>query len=51
MPIILYTGFSHLVNADSAKAAGARSFVLKPVTKREIARTVRDALDGQEKQE
>ena len=46
LPVILCTGFSHLVNADAAKAAGIRGFVMKPLTKREIARTVRKALDG-----
>jgi CheY-like chemotaxis protein len=45
MPVILCTGFSHLVDADSAKAAGIKGFVMKPLTKREIARTVRKLLD------
>jgi DNA-binding NarL/FixJ family response regulator len=45
MPIILCTGFSHLVDPDSAKAAGIKSFVMKPLTKKEIARTVRKVLD------
>jgi len=46
LPIILCTGFSHLVDADKAKAAGIRAFVMKPLTKGEIARTVRKVLDG-----
>jgi len=46
MPIIMSTGFSHLVNADAAKAAGMKAFVMKPLTKREIAKTVRQVLDG-----
>jgi CheY-like chemotaxis protein len=45
MPIIMCTGFSHLVDADKAKAAGIRAFAMKPLTKREIARTVRMVLD------
>ena len=45
MPIIMCTGFSHLVDADSGKAAGIRAFVMKPLTKREIARTIRKVLD------
>ena len=45
MPIILCTGFSHLVDADKAKAAGIRAFAMKPLTKREIARTIRKVLD------
>jgi CheY-like chemotaxis protein len=48
IPIILCTGFSHLLDADSAKAAGVRAFVMKPLTKGEIARTIRKVLDGQE---
>jgi PAS domain S-box-containing protein len=46
MPVILATGFSHLVDAEQARAAGIRAFVMKPLTKREIARTVRKVLDG-----
>ena len=46
MPIIMCTGFSHLVDADKAKAAGIKAFAMKPLTKREIARTVRKVLDG-----
>ena len=29
-PVIMTTGFSHLVDADSAKAAGIKGFVMKP---------------------
>jgi nitrogen-specific signal transduction histidine kinase len=46
MPIIMCTGFSHLVDADKATAAGIRAFAMKPLTKREIARTIRNVLDG-----
>jgi YesN/AraC family two-component response regulator len=46
MPLIMCTGFSHLVDADRAKAAGVRAFAMKPLTRREIARTIRDVLDG-----
>ena len=46
MPIILCTGFSHLIDADSVKTAGIRAFAMKPLTKLEIARVVRKALDG-----
>ncbi len=47
MPIIMCTGFSQLVDAETAKAAGIRAFAMKPLTKREIARTVRRVLDEQ----
>ena len=46
MPIILCTGFSHTANEESVKASGIKGFVMKPLTKREIARAVRRALDG-----
>jgi len=45
MPIILCTGFSHLVDAGKAKASGIKAFVMKPVTKRELATTIRKVLD------
>jgi PAS domain S-box-containing protein len=45
MPIILCTGFSHLVDADSAQTVGIKAFAMKPLTKREIARTIRKVLD------
>jgi hypothetical protein len=47
MPIIVCTGFSHLIDADKAKAAGIGAFVMKPLTKLEIARTVRQGPDEQ----
>ena len=33
MPIIMCTGFSYVVDADTAKAAGIRAFAMKPLTK------------------
>jgi signal transduction histidine kinase len=45
MPIIMCTGFSHLVDAGKARAAGIKAFAMKPLTKREIAKTIRRALD------
>ncbi len=45
MPIVLCTGFSHLVDGEAAKKAGIRAFAMKPLTKREIAQTIRKALD------
>jgi PAS domain S-box-containing protein len=44
IPIVLCTGFSEKVNADSAKAMGIRAFLMKPFTIEEIAKTVRIAL-------
>ncbi|HUJ68969.1 MAG TPA: response regulator, partial [Syntrophorhabdales bacterium] len=45
MPIIMCTGFSYAVDADKAKEAGIKAFAMKPLAKREIARTVRHVLD------
>jgi PAS domain S-box-containing protein len=45
MPIVMCTGFSHQVDADAAKKAGIKAFAMKPLTKREIARTIRKVLD------
>jgi CheY-like chemotaxis protein len=45
MPIIMCTGFSHTANEESAKAAGIKAFAMKPLTKREIAKTIRKVLD------
>jgi two-component system, chemotaxis family, CheB/CheR fusion protein len=47
MPIIMCTGFSHLVDGDAVKASGVKAFAMKPLTKREIAKTIRTVLDGQ----
>jgi PAS domain S-box-containing protein len=46
MPIIMCTGFSYAVDADKAKAAGIKAFAMKPLTKGEIAKTIRKVLDG-----
>ena len=45
MPIIMCTGFSYVVDADNARVAGIKAFAMKPLTKREIARTIRKVLD------
>ena len=45
MPIVMCTGFSYAVEADKATAAGIKAFVMKPLTKREIAQTIRKVLD------
>ena len=45
IPVILCTGFSHLVDAATARRAGIKAFVMKPLTKSELARTIRKVLD------
>lgn len=46
MPIVLSTGFSELVNAEKAKSLGIRAFTTKPVSRKDLAQTVRNVLDG-----
>jgi hypothetical protein len=45
LPVPLVPRISDFVAADSAKAAGITAFVLKPPSKIEIARTIREVLD------
>ena len=47
LPIILFTGYSETVLPADAKAAGIRAFVMKPITRREMAKTVRRVLDAE----
>jgi PAS domain S-box-containing protein len=44
MPIIMCTGYSHRVDAATAEVAGIKAFAMKPLTKKEIARTIREVL-------
>jgi PAS domain S-box-containing protein len=48
MPIILCTGYSEMVTPEKAKEVGIREFVMKPITKREIAQTIKRVI-GEEK--
>jgi signal transduction histidine kinase/ActR/RegA family two-component response regulator len=44
IPVILCTGYTDLVTADSALANGIRAFVLKPLDRLSIAETIRTVL-------
>jgi len=46
IPIIICTGFSDLINETKAKSIGIKAFVNKPILKRKLAETVRNALKG-----
>lgn len=48
LPIILCTGFSNQIDAELAHQAGVSAFVMKPLTRAEIAKTIRKVLDKQE---
>jgi CheY-like chemotaxis protein len=45
IPIILCTGHTEMISRDEARAMGIREFVTKPLVKREMAETIRRALD------
>ncbi|MBF0476010.1 MAG: PAS domain S-box protein [Deltaproteobacteria bacterium] len=46
MPIIICTGFSGRVSAETAKAAGAKEFILKPLRKKELVEAINRALNS-----
>ncbi len=45
LPIILCTGFSHIMNAEKAKALGIQAYLMKPLAIRDLAPIVRHVLD------
>jgi len=45
MPIIICTGFSERINEEQAKRIGVKGFLMKPVTKSDMALMVRNVLD------
>ena len=46
LPIILCTGFSETIESEKSKVAGIRGFLMKPIIRADLARAVREALDG-----
>jgi PAS domain S-box-containing protein len=46
IPIIICTGFSELLNEQKAESLGIHGFLKKPISKSEMARTVREVLDA-----
>jgi len=45
LPVILCTGFSERISKDVSAAAGIKAFLLKPISKSVLARTLRKVLD------
>ncbi|WP_167527543.1 PAS domain-containing hybrid sensor histidine kinase/response regulator [Desulfosarcina alkanivorans] len=45
IPVILCTGFSHVVDEVHARKIGIRDFIMKPVVRRDLAVNVRRVLD------
>jgi FixJ family two-component response regulator len=46
IPIILCTGHSDTVSPETAKKAGIREFLMKPLAKQELAQVIRRVLDA-----
>lgn len=46
IPVILCTGFSHKFTEEDAKQAGIHAVIKKPMSKKDVAETVRNVLDG-----
>jgi PAS domain S-box-containing protein len=45
IPVIICTGHSSLIDEEKAKQLGIDAYVMKPIVKREIAKTIRKVLD------
>ncbi|OKY75398.1 MAG: hypothetical protein BM485_09055 [Desulfobulbaceae bacterium DB1] len=46
LPVILCTGFSELINEETARQCGIYRFLMKPVLTRDLAGAIRTALDS-----
>lgn len=46
LPLILCTGFSEGINGEVIRSLGLKKMLLKPIPTSEMARTVREALEG-----
>lgn len=49
LPVILCSGFSHMMNVDKAQALGLDAFLLKPFLHRDLGMTVRRVLEKRKK--
>jgi len=45
LPVILFTGFDESITSELLKETGIREFLMKPVTRKELAFVIRKALD------
>ena len=48
MPIIICTGYSQRMSEERAQKLGIRKYIEKPIEMESLARSVREALDGNE---
>jgi len=46
IPIVLCTGYSEFIDEEKAREIGIQAIVMKPFVRNELARTVRNVLDG-----
>jgi PAS domain S-box-containing protein len=45
IPIILFSGFSEVINEDNYKSQGINAFLMKPILEKDLATTIRNVLD------
>lgn len=46
VPVLLCTGYTRRVSEEAVRDIGIRALIMKPLSNRELARTIRDVLDG-----
>jgi CheY-like chemotaxis protein len=46
LPVILCTGYSESVSRETAQEVGIKEFLMKPLSKHELAAAMRRALEG-----
>lgn len=46
IPIILFSGFSEVINEYNYKSQGINAFLMKPILEKELATTIRNVLDN-----
>ena len=49
IPVILCTGFSNRIDENEAKQVGIDAFIMKPISRKAIADTIRKVLDKKQK--
>jgi FixJ family two-component response regulator len=49
IPILLCTGFSDAMSEEKVASLGAKSFILKPILNKDLAKKIREVLDESEK--
>jgi PAS domain S-box-containing protein len=47
IPIILFTGYSDMISVEKLGETGVRAFIMKPISRRDIAEEIRRVLDSE----